>query len=39
MSEPFIEKHTKSHRACRPHREPSRIPIPSLKRLRNEQKG
>ena len=34
------EKHRcKSHRVCRPDREPSRIPIRSLKRLRNEQKG
>ena len=29
----------KSHRVCRPDREPSRIPTRSLKRLRNEQKG
>ena len=34
------EKHRrKSHRVCRPDREPSRIPIRSLKRLRSEQKG
>ena len=34
------EKHRrKSHRVCRPDREPSRIPIRSLKRLRNEHKG
>ena len=34
------EKHRrKSHRVCRRDRELSRIPIRSLKRLRNEQKG
>ena len=34
------EKHRcKSHRVCRPDREPSRIPIRSLKRLRNNTGG
>ena len=33
------EKHRrKSHRVCRPDREPSRIPIRSLKRLRNKNR-
>ena len=33
------EKHRrKSHRVCRPDREPSRIPIRSLKRLRNKSR-
>ena len=50
MSEPFIEKHAelsivnrekhrhKSHRICRRDREPSRIPIRNLKRLRNKSR-
>ena len=38
MSEPFIEKHAKTHRACRRDCEPSRIPEQSLKRLRNKSR-